>query len=138
VAPCGGIYQAGTFNGSPISLAAGNATLDFMERELIIEKLNNAGNMMRKGLKEIIEDLKLNYSVVGVASMFKVFFGPEPHNYAEALRCDKIGYLSFFHRMLESGVFITPSQFETDFISAAHSQEVIETTLEAFRSCLKN
>jgi len=93
---------------------------------------------MRKGLTEIVEDLKLGYSVVGIASMFKVFFGPEPHNYAEALRCDKIVYLAFFRRMLEKGIFITPSQFETDFISAAHSHEVIETTLEAFSSCLKN
>lgn len=138
VAPGGGIYQAGTFNGSPVSLAAGMATLGVMEREMIIDKLNNAGNMMRKGLTEIVEDLRLGYSVVGIASMFKIFFGPEPHNYAEALRSDKLGYLAFFHRMLEKGIFITPSQFETDFISAAHSEDIIETTLEAFRSCLKN
>lgn len=138
VAPGGGIYQAGTFNGSPVSLAAGMATLDVMEKEMTIERLNHAGNMMRKGLTEIVEDLGLGYSVVGIASMFKVFFGPEPHNYAEALRCDKLGYLAFFHRMQEKGIFITPSQYETDFISAAHSEDVIETTLEAFRSCLKN
>jgi glutamate-1-semialdehyde 2,1-aminomutase len=138
VAPSGGIYQAGTFNGSPVSLAAGMATLDTMEKEKTIEKLNAVGETMRKGLTEIVEDLKLGYSVVGIASMFKIFFGPEPQNYAEALRCDKVGYLAFFRRMLEGGIFITPSQFETDFISAAHSQEVIETTLEAFSSCLKN
>lgn len=138
VAPSGGIYQAGTFNGSPVSLAAGMATLDTMEKEKTIEKLNAVGETMRKGLTEIVEDLKLGYSVVGIASMFKIFFGPEPQNYAEALRCDKVGYLAFFRRMLEKGIFITPSQFETDFISAAHSQEVIETTLEAFSSCLKN
>jgi len=138
VAPGGGIYQAGTFNGSPISLAAGMATLDVMERENVLERLNATGDMMRKRLQEILEDLKLNYSVSGIASMFKVFFGPEPRNYMDALKCDKAGYLAFFHRMLEKGVFLTPSQYETDFISAAHSTEVIEATLEAFRTCLKN
>ncbi len=137
VAPSGGIYQAGTFNGSPVSLAAGSATLDVMEKEKILEKLNTAGNEMRRALREIVEDLGLSYSIVGVASMFKVFFGPEPHNYAEALKCDKVGYLEFFRRMLASGVFLTPSQYETDFLSAAHSQEVIEATLEAYKSCLK-
>lgn len=137
VAPNGPVYQAGTFNGSPVSLAAGMATLDVMEDEKILERLNATGDMVRKALKDIIEDLKLDYSVVGIASMFKVFFGNEPNNYNEALKCDKTGYLAFFHRMLESGVFLMPSQFETDFISAAHSPEVIETTLEAFKSNLK-
>jgi len=138
VAPGGGIYQAGTFNGSPISLAAGMATLDVMEKENVLERLNATGDLMRKRLQEILEDLKLNYSVSGIASMFKVFFGPEPRNYIDALKCDKEGYLAFFHRMLEKGVFLTPSQYETDFISAAHSTEVIESTLEAFRTCLKS
>ncbi len=138
VAPSGGIYQAGTFNGSPVSLAAGMTTLDVMEKEKILDRLNATGDQMRKALGDIVEDLKLGYSVVGIASMFKVFFGPKPHNYAEALKCDKAGYLAFFRRMLESGVFLTPSQFETDFISAAHNPEVIEATLEAFKSNLKS
>jgi glutamate-1-semialdehyde 2,1-aminomutase len=138
VAPSGGIYQAGTFNGSPVSLASGMATLDVMEKENVLAKLNGIGDEMRKDLQEIVDDLKLGYSVVGIASMFKIFFGPEPQNYGQALKCDKAGYLAFFRRMLDSGIFLTPSQYETDFISAAHSKEVIETTLEAFRSCLKS
>lgn len=138
VAPGGAIYQAGTFNGSPASLAAGLATLDVMEKENTLHKLNRMGAEMRSALKEIVEDLGLDYSVVGIASMFKIFFGPEPHDYAQALKCDRAGYLHLFRRMLNSGVFLTPSQYETDFISAAHTQDVIETTLEAFRSCLKS
>lgn len=138
VAPEGAIYQAGTFNGSPVSLAAGLATLDVLEKEDTLNKLNRTGEKMRSALKEIVEDLRLNYSVVGIASMFKIFFGPEPHNYAQALECDRAGYLQFFHRMLNSGIFLTPSQYETDFLSAAHGRDVIESTLEAFRSCLKS
>ena len=138
VAPSGGIYQAGTFNGSPVSLASGMATLDVLEKEDVLAKLNGIGDEMRRALQEIVDDLKLGYSVVGIASMFKIFFGPLPHNYDQALKCDKAGYLAFFRRMLDSGIFLTPSQYETDFISAAHSNEVIETTLEAFHSCLKS
>ena len=137
VAPSGGVYQAGTFNGSPVSLAAGSATLDILEKEKILEKLNASGDEMRKALSEIVSDLNLGYSVTGIASMFKVFFGSLPRDYESALRCDKSGYLSFFRRMLASGIFLTPSQFETDFISAAHSKDDIEETLEAYKSNLK-
>lgn len=138
VAPRGGIYQAGTFNGSPVPLACGMATLDILEKEKVLERLKVTGEQLRRGLEDIVEDLGLGYSVVGIASMFKVFFGQQPHNYAEALKCDRSGYLAFFWRMLESGVFLTPSQYETDFISAAHGPDVIQTTLEAFSSCLKS
>jgi glutamate-1-semialdehyde 2,1-aminomutase len=138
VAPGGGIYQAGTFNGSPVSLAAGMATLDVLQTEKVLERLNVVGDSLRIALQETVDDLKLDYSVVGIASMFKIFFGPKPNNYAEALKCDRSGYLAFFHRMLSKGVFLTPSQYETDFISCAHSEEVIQATLEAFRSCLKS
>jgi glutamate-1-semialdehyde 2,1-aminomutase len=137
VAPSGGVYQAGTFNGSPVSLAAGSATLDILEKEKILEKLNASGDEMSKALSEIVSDLNLGYSVTGIASMFKVFFGSLPRDYESALRCDKSGYLSFFRRMLASGIFLTPSQFETDFISAAHSKDDIEETLEAYKSNLK-
>jgi glutamate-1-semialdehyde 2,1-aminomutase len=138
VAPSGGVYQARTFNGSPISLAAGMATLDVLEGEGVLEKINAAGDKIRKALSEIVLDLGLSYSVTGIASMFKIFFGPLPRNYQEALRCDKTAYLELFRRMLASGVFLTPSQFETDFISAAHTPEVLEETLEAFKSNLKD
>ena len=129
VAPSGGIYQAGTFNGSPTSLAAGMATLDVLEKERVLERLNANGDELRKALSEIVEDLGLGYSVVGIASMFKIFFGDAPKNYVEALKCDKAGYLAFFRSMLKSGVFLPPSQFETNFLSAAHSEDVINQTL---------
>jgi glutamate-1-semialdehyde 2,1-aminomutase len=137
VAPSGGIYQAGTFNGSPVPLAAGLKTLEVLERGDLLGSLNLRGDEMRRAISEIVNDHRLNYSVVGIASMFKVFFGPEPHSYAEALRCDKASYLAFFRRMLSSGIFLTPSQYETDFLSTAHDEETYEATLEAFKSNLK-
>ncbi len=132
ISPSGAIYQAGTFSGSPCSMAAGIAMLDYLKQENIHEKLNSTGNYLRDSLSKIVEDLGLDYNVCGIASMFKIFFGAEPHNYQEVLRCDKEGYFAFFHRMLESGIFLPPSQFETNFISAAHSKEDVENTLEVY------
>ncbi|MGB3943397.1 MAG: glutamate-1-semialdehyde 2,1-aminomutase [Methanothrix sp.] len=138
VAPRGGVYQAGTFNGSPVSLAAGMATLDVLEGERVLERLNAVGDGLRAALSDIVEDLGLGYSVVGIASIFKVFFGERPKNYVEALRCDKAGYFAFFRRMLQAGVFLPPSQFETNFLSAAHTDDVINETLEAYKLNLRS
>jgi len=132
VSPSGPVYQAGTFSGSPCSVAAGIAMLDYLKQENIHAKLNSTGDYIRAMLSEIVEDEGLDYHVCGIASMFKIFFGAEPHNYQEALKCDKEGYLAFFHRMLASGIFLPPSQFETNFVSAAHSEEDIEKTLKAY------
>jgi glutamate-1-semialdehyde 2,1-aminomutase len=132
ISPSGAIYQAGTFSGSPCSMAAGITMLDYLKQENIHEKLNSTGNYLRDSLSKIVEDLGLDYNVCGIASMFKIFFGEEPRNYQEVLKCDQEGYLAFFHRMLESGIFLPPSQFETNFISAAHSKEDIENTLEVY------
>ncbi|UEC42426.1 MAG: Glutamate-1-semialdehyde aminotransferase [Methanothrix sp.] len=138
VAPRGGVYQAGTFNGSPVSLAAGMATLDVLEGERVLERLNAVGDGLRAALSDIVEDLGLGYSVVGIASIFKIFFGDLPKNYVEALRCDKAGYFAFFRRMLQAGVFLPPSQFETNFLSAAHTEDVINETLEAYKLNLRS
>jgi glutamate-1-semialdehyde 2,1-aminomutase len=136
ISPSGPVYQAGTFSGSPCSVAAGIAALNYLEREKVHAKLNATGDYLRTSLSEIVEDEGLDYAVCGTASMFKIFFGAEPHNYQEVLKCDKEGYLAFFHRMLASGIFLPPSQFETNFISAAHSKEDLEKTLEAYQENL--
>ncbi|MCL7415912.1 MAG: glutamate-1-semialdehyde 2,1-aminomutase, partial [ANME-2 cluster archaeon] len=112
ISPAGKVYQAGTFNGHPLSLAASLATLDVLERENVHEKVNQKADGLRAMLRDSVNDLGLDYNVSGVGSMFKVFFGESPANYQEALKCDKEGYFAFFHRMLDSGVFLPPSQFE--------------------------
>ncbi|WP_370572798.1 glutamate-1-semialdehyde 2,1-aminomutase [Methanomethylovorans sp.] len=137
VAPSGGVYQAGTFSGSPTSIAAGLTVLDVLEKENVHKKLNATGDKLRADITDIVEDLGLNYNVCGVSSMFKVFFGDKPRNYHEVLRCDKEGYLKFFFRMLESGIFLPPSQFETNFLSTAHSEEDLNRLLAAYKANLK-
>jgi glutamate-1-semialdehyde 2,1-aminomutase len=136
VAPQGGVYQAGTFNGNPLSLTAGMATVDYLDKQRVHIKLNESGEALRQALAELLKRMKLDYSVSGMASMFQVFFGPKPGNYQQALRCNKELYNKFWAHMLENGVFLPPSQFETCFLSSAHEKRDIEDTLRAFiKSC---
>jgi glutamate-1-semialdehyde 2,1-aminomutase len=137
VAPAGGVYQAGTYSGSPTSVAAGLAVLDVLEQEDVHRKLNTIGDELRANITDIVEDLRLDYHVCGVSSMFKVFFGNRPHNYQEVLKCDKEGYMRFFFRMLKSGIFLPPSQFETNFLCTAHTEEDLEKLLDAYKANLK-
>ncbi len=141
IAPAGEVYQAGTFNGNPVSLCGGLATVEVLERARIHEKLEKMGRELVRALKDIISDKKLEYGVSGISSMFQIFFGQfdghPPRNYEEALRCDREKYLGLFWRMLQRGVFLPPSQFETCFLSAAHSDDDIKTTVEAYEEILK-
>ncbi len=137
IAPSGSVYQAGTFSGHPLSVAAAHAVLDILKAENVHSKLNATGDLMRSRLSEIVADKKLDYTVSGISSMFKIFFGDKPLNYQDVLKCDKEGYFQFFHKMLDAGVFLPPSQFETNFLSFAHTEEDLETTFEAYEKCLQ-
>ena len=136
ISPAGKVYQAGTFNGNPVSLTAGLATIDILRREKIHQKVNAAGDELRARLRDIIDDHGLGYTVSGIGSIFKIFFGGEVHNYQDALKCDRKAYLEFFGRMLKSGVFLPPSQFESNFLSSAHSTDDIEKTINAYEANL--
>jgi len=137
ISPAGPVYQAGTFNGSPVSMTAGLAVIKTLKGEKVHEKVNKAGDSMRAGLSDVISDLGLDYSVSGIGSMFKVFFGDMPYNYQDALKCDKEKFNIFFKKMLADGIFLPPSQYETNFLSLAHSKGDIDKTIEAYRRNLK-
>ena len=136
IAPQGGVYQAGTFNGNPLSLAAGMAAVEYMDKNRVHLKLNQSGDSLRSALTELLRRMKLDFSVAGIASLFGIFFGPKPENYRDALNCNKELYMQFWSHMLENGVFLPPSQFETCFLSSAHEKRDNEDMLRAFiRSC---
>lgn len=137
ISPAGAVYQAGTFNGSPVSMAAGLAVIRTLKNEKAHQKVNRAGDSMRNALSDVISHLGLNYSVSGIGSMFKVFFGDMPYNYQDALKCDKEKFNAFFKKMLSEGIFLPPSQFETNFLSLAHSQDDIDKTVEAYQRNLR-
>ncbi len=137
ISPSGPVYQAGTFNGSPVSMTAGLAVINTLRKAKVHEKVNRAGDALRGGLLDIICDLGLDYNVSGVGSMFKVFFGDMPFNYQDALKCDTEKFNIFFKKMLSDGIFLPPSQYETNFLSLAHSQGDIDKTIEAYQRNLK-
>ncbi len=137
VAPSGAVYQAGTFSGNPLSLTAGYTTVKFIIENKVLEKVNKTTEAIAKGIADQIEDSNLNYSIGRIASMFCVYFGETPRNYADALKLDKEKFVRFFWELLKEGVFFPPSQYECCFVSYAHSDEDVKKTIEAVGTCLR-
>lgn len=137
VAPNGPVYQAGTFSGNPISVQAGLLTLKQLNKDFYTS-LNKKGEFLRSNIRDIVDELSLEISPVGLGSMFQIYFNPnEVTNYAEAQESDSERFLVYFRQLLKEGVFIPPSQFECNFISSAHEMEDLEKTANAIRESLK-
>jgi len=137
VTPSGAVYNAGTFNGHPASIAAGLATLKTLKEENILEKVAATGQALRKGLSDIVADLGLGYQVQGVGPMFQVFFNREPvWDLQGAKASDAERFLRYCAALREKGIFLPPSQFECCFVSAAHDDDAVSFTLEKFREGL--
>jgi glutamate-1-semialdehyde 2,1-aminomutase len=131
IAPAGPVYQAGTFSGNPLSLSAGIATLDWLGSHPEVY-----GDMRMKAEiigERIAESGKGKGSFVSLGSMFKFFFRPEPPaDYQEVKECDTAAFQKFYERMRSKGIFLPPSQFETNFLSVAHSDEDVEKIADAY------
>lgn len=138
IAPAGSVYQAGTFNGNPVSVTAGLETLKILD-DKVYSSLERMGSHLRAGLRDLLSDMDLEYQVAGPASMFQIYFTEdEVRNYADAKKSDTELFMKYFHGLLESGVFIPPSQFECCFISAAHEMDHINSTLEIAEDVLSH
>ncbi len=132
VAPQGPVYQAGTFSGNPLSLTAGMATLGW---------IHDHGDLYR-GLDEKTRALEESLgrsdrgSFVRLGSMFKYFFrSTPPQNYRDVKECDTEAFGKFRERMMDEGIFIPPSQFETNFLSTVHSDSDLSTLIQAYQKC---
>lgn len=137
IAPAGNVYQAGTFNGNPISISAGIATLKQLD-DSFYKKMNQRGYMLRNGLKDIVDDNDFNVKVVGLSSMFQIYFNDKDVlNYEIAKESNTDLFNVYFNELLKEGIFQAPSQFEAGFISIEHTVEDIEKTLIAMGSALK-
>ncbi len=140
LAPLGKVYQAGTFSGNPLSVNAGLATLRLLiERKgAVYTQLERKGDLVRRGLSDIAKDRGADVQVNCIASMFQVFFTPEPvYNYAAAERSDRSKFARYHRRLMGEGVFIPPSQLEACFLSTAHTYEDLNRMLEAADSAFK-
>jgi len=134
VAPAGPVYQAGTLSGNPLSMTAGLVTLRRLRDKSIYEQLERASAKLCDGVAHAARDAEVSTVTNRVGSMWTTFFTNEPViNWDLANKADRARYGKFFHAMLDQGVYLAPSQFEAAFVSAAHTDEAIEKTIEAAR-----
>ncbi len=132
VAPRGPVYQAGTFSGNPLSLTAGIATLQYLhDHGEIYHNLDEKTRAMEESIGN-----RAGGTFVRIGSMFKYFFRPlVPKNYREVKECDTKAFSTFWEKMASSKVFLPPSQFETNFLSAAHTDDDLATIVQAYIQC---
>jgi len=138
VSPEGGVYQAGTLSGNPITVAAGLAQLRILnENRGIYEKIDASAKRLEDGFKRIAEELDLPIWVNRVGSLIGVFFTKEEvDNFEKAKMSDTKLYAMYFNSMLKEGIYLAPSQFEAMFVSYAHTKEDIERTLSSAKKVL--
>jgi glutamate-1-semialdehyde 2,1-aminomutase len=160
--PSGDVFQAGTFSGHPVTMAAGLETLRFCAEEDVYGHVNELGRQLRSGLADIVADHAPGYTVVGTDSMFKLVFTradgpPQGDPCADGCRqdptCERYGrcpkrgtdvtdaetdrYARLFRpKMLEEGVLVSQNQFESNFVSYGHTEEDVEKTLAAYKEAL--
>jgi glutamate-1-semialdehyde 2,1-aminomutase len=88
---------------------------------------------MRQGLQGIINEMHRGFIVSGIGSMFQIFLTDcAVRDYTDAKRCDSVLFMKLFQAMLEQGVYLPPSQYETNFLSTAHDAKIVDRTLDAF------
>ncbi|WP_304124519.1 glutamate-1-semialdehyde 2,1-aminomutase [Methanosphaera cuniculi] len=136
-APSGGIYQAGTFSGNPMSITGGLSAFKILDTKAY-KTLHDSGEYLRSGMGDILEKLDINYQINGVESMTQIYFTDvDVYDYKTAQTSDTEGFLKYFHELLDNGVFIAPSQYECAFLSIQHTKEDIDKTLNAMEIALK-
>ena len=159
--PAGEVFQSGTFSGHPVTMAAGLETLRYAAKNDVYEQVNELAGRLREALTDIVTDQAPTYTVVGTDSMFKLVFTREGEGGADHCEagcrqrsacpryatCPKAGAdvdraetdrweRLFWPAMKAEGVFLTPNQFESQFVSAAHTTADIETAIEAYKTAL--
>lgn len=135
MAPTGAVYQAGTLSGNPVAVAAGMATLKLIQAPGFYESLTAQTLKLTRGLTAAAQTAGVSFCADAVGGMFGLYFAPTvPEDFATMMACDKTRFNTFFHAMLDAGVYLAPSAFEAGFVSAQHDDAVIDATLAAARS----
>jgi len=135
VSPVGPVYQAGTLSGNPVAMACGIATLRTLKSENPYPKLAERTRHLCDALVQAARQADLPHSCAHVGSMFTFFFNSDPvTDYSTAKRSDTTRFARYFWAMLEQGVYLPCSQFEANFVSAAHSEQDLERTAAAGRN----
>src|SRR5437764_7980291 len=132
LAPLGPVYQAGTLSGNPLAVAAGLATLQLVAQPRLLERIEATTRSLVEGLTAEARKASVAFCAQSIGSMFGVYFrATPPQSYADVMQCDRERFARFFHAMLDAGIYLAPSAYETGFVSAAHGEAEIEATLAA-------
>ena len=133
LAPVGPVYQAGTLSGNPVAMAAGLAMLEAIQAPDIYSQLNQKAHQLTEGLKLAAQRNAIPLITTQVGGMFGLFFSSESeiHSFAQVTQCNMAAFRSFYHLMLDAGVYLAPSAYEAGFISLAHGQAEIDATIQA-------
>ena len=138
LAPIGPVYQAGTLSGNPVAVAAGLETLRLIQKENFYEDLAKMTHALVKGLEDASKAFNHAFSARNVGGMFGLYFSDKaPDSFDEVMASDREKFKQFFHHMLDEGIYFGPSAFEAGFVSAAHTQEDIQATLNAAQKAFK-
>jgi glutamate-1-semialdehyde 2,1-aminomutase len=140
VAPLGPMYQAGTLSGNPLTMAAGIAQLKHLREKKgeIYPKLESLSAKLVEGVARMAQEKGVPLSFNRVGSMFTWFFTPGPvTDWSSASESDTAAFGRFFRKMLDAGIYLPPSQFEAAFLSAAHSEEDVQKTIDAAKGALR-
>ena len=138
LSPLGGVYQAGTLSGNPIATACGLKTLELISVPGFHAELHLKTGQLMQGLKAEADAAGIPFSVDWQGGLFGFFFLPElPTHYPQVMTTDQARFNKFFHGMLQQGEYFAPALYEAGFMSAAHSQDDIDRTLEAARAVFK-
>ena len=138
IAPLGPVYQAGTLSGNPIAMAAGLATLDIISEPGFYQPLFERTRQLCEGLQGAADRAGVAFTTNHAGTMFGGFFTGEQNisNYGQVMACDTAAFNTFFHRMLEAGVYLAPASYEAGFMSSAHSEADIAATVDAAATAL--
>ncbi|AGB41205.1 glutamate-1-semialdehyde-2,1-aminomutase [Halobacteroides halobius DSM 5150] len=132
VAPAGPVYQAGTLSGNPLAMAAGIETLKLLQQPGVYSMLEEKAAKLEKGFKDNIKQLEVAADVSRVGSMFSIFFtDKQVIDYKTAKESDTDAFTTYFKQMLAAGIYLPPSQFESNFVSLAHVEADLDATIEA-------
>ena len=138
IAPLGNVYQAGTLSGNPLAMIAGYTLLKELNKNpSIYQQLEEKGNYLHKGLRSVLEESGKPFVINQIGSMISVHFSEKPvRDFAAAAAADNQLFNSFFHAMLNRGIYLPPSAFETWFLSNALSKEDIDRTIQAVKESI--
>lgn len=137
VAPLGPMYQAGTLSGNPVAMAAGIATLDELAKPGVYEDLQAATDKLANGVTNVFAKAGVPVVINRACGLMTVFFSNvQVTNMETASATDREAYGVFFHKMVDNGVYLPPSQYEAWFISTVHTEKNIKLTLEAVERSL--